>query len=100
MQALLEYRGSFRYIDPSAVERAIREAGDHLEDDALSELDREWMRYVRRRGTTLHVDAVLPASADRYVAAAVIGALARGAIEGCVDVMSGNDLLDAFTSEA
>jgi hypothetical protein len=30
----------------------------------------------------------------------VIGALARGAIEGCVDVMSGTDILDAFTSEA
>ena len=79
-----------------AVERAIRDAGDQLEDDALSELDREWMRHVRRRGTTVHVEAVMPPSSDRYVVAAVIGALAAGAIEGCVDVMLGNPILDAF----
>jgi hypothetical protein len=96
----LEYRGSFRYIDQRAVDLAIGEAAEHLEDDGLSHLDREWMRFVRRRGTTLHVEATLPTSADRYVAAAVLGALAKRAIEGCVDVMRGGHVVDAFAPEA
>ena len=58
------------------------------------------MRFVRCNGTTVHVDARLPTSSDRYVAAAVLGALARRAIEGCVDVMRGGHVLDAFAPEA
>lgn len=100
MQTVLEYRGSFRYLDQRALELAIGEAAEHLEDDGISELDREWMRFVSRRGTTVHVDATLPTSADRYIAAAVLGALARSAIEGCVDVKRGDHVLDAFASEA
>jgi len=97
---LLEYRGSFRYIDRSTLDRAILDASEHLEDDGLSELDREWMRFVSRRGTTVHVEAILPASADRHVAAAFLEALARSAIEGCVDVKRGGHVLDAFAPEA
>lgn len=100
MKPLLEYRGSFRYVDRQAVERAFVEASEHLDDDTLADVDREWMRFVQRRGTTIHVDAVLPASADRHIAAAVLGALARSAIEGCVDVKRGGDVLDAFAPEA
>lgn len=60
MRPLLEYRGSFRYVDQQTVERAIAEASEHLDDDAL----------------------------------------ARSAIEGCVDVKRGGDVLDAFAPEA
>ena len=72
----------------------------YLEDDEVSELDREWLRFVSRRGTTVRVDAIMPPSADRYVAATIIGVLARDAVEGCVEVMRGDHLLDAFTCEA
>ena len=98
--ALLEYRGSFRYIDQATLDRAVRDASEHLEDDGLSDLDREWMSFVWRRGTTVHVEAILPSSSDRYIAAAFLGALARTAIEGCVDVKRGGHVLDAFASKA
>ena len=98
--AMLEYRGSFRYSDADSLERVLAEARAYLDDDDVCDLDRDWLRFVSRRGTTVRVDAIMPASADRYVAAALIGVLARAAVEGCVEVMRGDHLLDAFTCEA
>ena len=91
-----EYRGSFRYVDQRAIDLAIHEAHEHLEDDGISDLDREWIRRLWQRGTTIHVDVVMPPTADSYVAAGVLGALASRAIEGCVDVTRGGDIVDAF----
>ena len=90
----LEYRGSFRYIDVDALDAALTEATEHLDVD-----DFEWMRFVSRRGTTIRIEAVVPASVDRHVAAAVLGTLAELAIEGCVACTRGDRLVDAFTSE-
>ena len=91
----LEYRGSFRYVDVNALDAAIVEATEQLDID-----DFEWMRFVSRRGTTIRVEASVPASIDRYVAAAVLGALARNAVEGCVDCKRGDALVDAFASQS
>lgn len=99
MQGPLEYRGSFRYLDRRAVDEAIDDAAEQLEDDGIHDLDRAWMGYLLRRGTVVHVDAILPATADRHVAAAILAALARHAIEGCVDVRRGGHVLDAFAPE-
>jgi len=90
---MLEYRGSFRYANHTALDRALSDARDHLEDV-------DWMQYVARRGMTVVVDATLPPSADHQIAAAVVGALAYAAIEGHVDVTIGSQLLDAFVSGA
>ena len=90
----LEYRGSFRYIDVNTLDAAIVEATEHLDVD-----DFEWMRFVTRRGTTIRVEAVVPASVDRQGAAAVLGALAQRAVEGCVDCTRGDTLVDAFACE-
>lgn len=100
MIAMLEYRGSFRYSDAIILERVLAEARACLDDDDVSDLDREWLRFVSRRGTTVRINATMPPAADRYVAAALLGILAGSAIEGCVEVMAGDHLLDAFTPEA
>lgn len=97
--ALLEYRGSFRYADQDALDRALGEVRDHLSDEEAGEPDQQWMKYLWRRGMTLHVEALLPATADRQIAAAVVGALARGAVEGCVHMRRGNHLIDEFVSD-
>jgi hypothetical protein len=94
--ALLEYRGSFRYPNLDALDRALGEVRDHLDDEDPSDPENAWMRYLWRHGMTLHVEAILPASADRHVAAAVVTALAREAIDGCVRVTCGATTLDAF----
>ena len=98
--AMLECRGSFRYATHAALDRALCEAREHLEDTEVSELDLSWMRFLSRRGMTLIVDAAFPHTADRYVAAAVLGALAHTAVEGHVDVTIGSQLVDAFVSES
>jgi hypothetical protein len=97
--AHLVYRGSFRYADHDALDRALCEAREYLDDDELAELDRRWMQFLSRRGMTVHVEAILPSTSDRYLAAAVLGALARSAVEGRVDVTIGNDILDAIAPE-
>lgn len=95
--SLLEYRGTFRFASHVELDRALSEVREHLEDVEL-DTDRGWLQYLSRRGMTIHVDAALPTFADRYVAAAVLGSLAEGAVEGCVDVTIGNQLVDAFVS--
>lgn len=91
---MLDYRGSFRYASREDLDRALCDARDHLEDDA------SWMQFLFRRGTTVFVDATLPPSADRQIAAAVLGALADTAVEGHVDVTIGSQLLDAYVSQS
>src|SRR5688572_447292 len=97
--AFLEFRGTFDYASLAAVDHAMREAREHLDDDDVSDLDREWMRYISQRGMTVHVSAVLPDYADRFVAAAILGALARRAVAGRVDVTRGNRWIDTFAFE-
>ncbi len=94
----LEFRGSFRYANHDALDRALCEARDMLDDDELTELERRWMSFLSRTGMTVHVDAILPETTDRYIAAAVIGALARTAVAGQVHVTRGQQLLDAIAS--
>ena len=98
--AFLEFHGTFDYATFEALDRSIREAREHLDDEDVNELDREWMRYVCQRGMTVHINAVLPEYADRFIAAAVVSALARRAVNGRVDVTRGNQRIDTFASEA
>jgi len=94
----IEFRGSFRYADHNALDRALCEARDMLDDDELTDLERRWMSFLSRRGMTVHVDAALPETTDRYIAAAVVGALARTAVAGQVQITRGAQVLDAITS--
>ena len=98
--SFVEFHGSFTYDTFGAIDSALREARECLDDDELSEHDRDWMRYVCQRGMTVHVNAVLPEYADRFLAAAILGAFARRAVAGRVDVTRGNQRLDTFASEA
>ena len=98
--AFLEFRGSFQYPSQDAIDRALCEARDHLEDSDVSDVDSEWMRYLWRKGMTLHIEAILPETADRFVAAAILGALSRQATGGRVEVTRLNQWLDTFESEA
>lgn len=98
--AFVEFHGSFRYATFAALDRALHEARDHLDDDEVSDQDRDWMRHLCQRGMTVHVNAVLPEYADRFLAAAILGALARRAVDGRVDVTRGSQRLDTFASEA
>jgi hypothetical protein len=100
LHSFLEFRGSFRYRSHDALDQALCEARDHLDDDQLCDVDREWMRYLSRTGLTVHVEAILPDSADPYVAAAVLGSLSRPAVEGRVHVTRGMQVLDTFASPA
>jgi hypothetical protein len=96
----LPCHGSFRYNNHDALDRALCEVRDHLDDVELSDDESTWLRSLTRRGMTLVVAASLPRSADRHVAAAVLGALAQTAVEGHVDVTIGSQLVDAFVCEA
>jgi hypothetical protein len=97
--AFLEFRGSFQYPSQDAVDRALCEARDHLDEADISDVDSEWMRYLWRSGMTLHVEAILPETADRFVAAAILGALSRQAVGGRVEVTRLNQCLDTFELE-
>lgn len=97
--AFLEFRGSFQYPSQDAIDRALCEARDHLDDADVSDVDHEWMRYLWRKGMTLHVEAILPETADRFVAAAILGALSRQAVGGRVELTRLDQWLDTFESE-
>jgi hypothetical protein len=94
----IEYRGTYRYATPDALERALASAREHLDDDELHELGQAWARFFVRSGTTLRIEATLPISADRFGTAAVLEALASTAVEGVVEARRGAHRLDLFPS--
>lgn len=97
--AFLEFRGTFTYRNQAAIEAALSDAREQLADSDAYDADADWMRYVWRSGMTLHIDAILPDTADRHVAAAILGALSRQAIGGRVHVTRLDQCLDTIESE-
>jgi len=92
----IELYGAYRYASREALDRALAAAREELEDDELATVEASWLRAFVRRGTTLSVVATLPVDADRFVAAAVLDALARGAIEGVVEARRAGRAIDLF----
>ncbi|HUJ58149.1 MAG TPA: hypothetical protein VLX92_06645 [Kofleriaceae bacterium] len=99
MHEPIELRGTYRYASPAALEHALASARAQIDDDDHAELEPDWLRAVIRHGTTLRVDARLPAASDRFLAAAVLDALAAAAIEGVVEARRGGAALDWFVAQ-
>jgi hypothetical protein len=92
----IELYGAYRYATRDALDRALADARDELEEDELATIDGGWLRAFVRAGTTLSVIATLPLEADRFVAAAVLAALARRAIDGVVEARRAGRAIDFF----
>jgi hypothetical protein len=92
----IEFRGTYLYADPAALERAMAAAREQAASD--DDLDLEWLRSFVSHGARLYVRAQLPISADRFAAANVVETLARDAVEGVVEARRGDVALDFFPS--
>jgi hypothetical protein len=92
------FRGCYHYESSDSLDRALEAARDYLDDDDLSEIETRLFPGFRRRGTTLFVDATMPMLADRYVASAVLGALAWHARDGIVEAFRGDSMIDQIIS--
>ena len=92
----IAFRGTYCYATVAELERALGAARACIAEDDHAELDPDWARTFARVGTKLRVDVVLPASADRFVAAAVLEALATPAVEGVVEASRGGCCVDWF----
>jgi hypothetical protein len=90
----IEFRGTYLYVNPSALEVALAAARERLADE--DDVDTQWMRCFIRHGARLYVRADLPTDADRYVVASVVEALARDAVEGVVAAFREGRTLDFF----
>jgi len=92
----IAFRGTYCYATVAELERALGAARACIADDDHAELDPDWPRQFARAGTRLRVDVVLPVGADRFLAAAVLEALATPAVEGVVEASRGGRCVDWF----
>ena len=99
MSETIDVRGSYRYATGADLERAIVNARERIDDDELAALEPDWLHAFVRRGTTLRVETTMPITADRFLASAVLEALACEAVEGVVEVRSRGRCLDWFPSQ-
>jgi hypothetical protein len=90
----IEFRGTYRYADIDALDRALAAAREQLDAKPDDEID--WMSCFVRQGSRLWVHAHLPSGVDPLAAAAVVEVLARDAIEGIVEARRGDLPLDYF----
>jgi hypothetical protein len=90
----IEFRGTYRYADIAALDRALAAARERL--DARPEDDIDWMRCLIRQGSRLWVSADVPSGVDPMPASLVVEVLARDAIEGLVEVTRGDVAIDYF----
>jgi hypothetical protein len=94
----IEVSGSYRYPSRGQLELAIAAAREQIEDDDHATIETDWLSTFVRRGNTLRIEATVPMAADRFLASAVLDALARHAIEGVVEVRCDGKCLDWFPS--
>jgi hypothetical protein len=90
--------GSYRYLSHGDLELAIVAARERIEEDDHATMEPDWLQTFVRRGTTLRVETTIPMAADRFLASAVLDALACRAVEGVVEVRAGGRCLDWFPS--
>jgi hypothetical protein len=93
-----ELRGTYVYASVDAVKSALAAARARLEDDELGELEPGWLDAFVRRGTVLSIHSWLPIAADRFLAAEVLQTLARGAVDGVVELSLAGRCIDWFPS--
>lgn len=96
--ATIRYAGTYRFADREILNRALRAARTHIDDeDELAALEGGWMRCFVMHGTTLTVNVALPALAQhRFVAAEIFSVLARDAIQGNVKATIDGVHVDEF----
>ena len=94
VQGRIELRGTYSYPDRIRLERALAAARRCMAEDDHVDTSPDWTRSFVARGTTLHVDAVLPLSADPYLAASVLDVLAHDATEGVVETLHDGSCVD------
>lgn len=99
MHEAFELRGSYRYQDIAALESALSAARTRIEDDELGEVEPDWIDAFVKRGTRLSVQTVLPAAADRFLAAEVLQTLAETALDGVIELSRGGRCVDWFPSQ-
>lgn len=99
MHEAFELRGSYRYQDIAALESALSAARTRIEDDELGEVEPDWIDAFVKRGTRLSVQTVLPAAADRFLAAEVLQTLAETALDGVIEISRGGRCVDWFPSQ-
>jgi hypothetical protein len=90
----IEFRGTYLYVDPAALELALAAARERITAD--DDLDIQWLRGFIRHGARLYVRAELPATVDRDAAAGILEALARSAVEGVVEALHAGRAVDFF----
>jgi hypothetical protein len=76
----VELRGTYRYADRAALERALAAARTRLEEP-----DGAWLRWIVGDGTQIHLRSQLPNPDACFGAARVIALLARDAVAGGVE---------------
>ena len=90
----IEFRGTYRYADVDALDRALAAARERLDNRPEDDID--WMQCLVRQGSRLWVNADVPSGKDPMAAALIVEVLARNAIEGLVEARRGDVPLDYF----
>jgi hypothetical protein len=90
----IEFRGTYRYADIDALDRALSAAREKLDTRPHDDID--WMRCFIRQGSRLWVNADVPSGVDPMAAAAIVELLAREAVEGIVEARRGDVPVDYF----
>jgi hypothetical protein len=94
MEDVIQYRGSYRYADRTALEVALARARTELAED---EVDAGWLRFFVSHGTELTVNISVPSDPElRFAAANVFLTLAAGAVEGAVVACQAGRAVDVF----
>jgi hypothetical protein len=91
----IRFRGIYQYPSPETLDHAIATAQQQVDDD-WADVEAELLHCFVRRGLSLRIDVTLPASTDRFLAAAILEALAQRAVEGYVEARRGAERLDLF----
>jgi hypothetical protein len=95
---VIRYAGRYRYADRETLEHALASARSELADEGLDKAG-AWLRFFVCCGTSLTVNASVPATAQRRFAAAnVFLILAHGSIEGSVKAQRGDRAVDLLAS--
>lgn len=92
---VIQFHGSYRFVDRPALEMALARARAELDDE---EFDcTRWRRAFITQGATLNVCLAVPVSSEhRFAAANILLALAHEAIDGTVEARHRETTLDLY----
>lgn len=94
----IQYCGRYEYRDAAALELALGQAREALDDDETGETH-GWLRVFVCRGNRLMVNVSAPASAEhRFAAANLFLVLAQGAVDGSVEAIHHARAIDRYVA--